>query len=537
MNEERFLPLSRAKRRLIVGIVLLTFVPVLCYLWFKERLGDPDLLASVPALGPVPVTVVPGVHLLGGLAPAAAYVIESSRGLILIDAGLERDASVLKAQLAALGLDWKRLQAIFLTHMHPDHSGGAEHLRELTGAIIHAGGGDVDVLLSPPLHTPDEQLIAHWPSHSTKVNVRLRQDQTIVIGGVRIHALTTPGHSPGSMCYLVERGQLRILFSGDVIMTLGGPKVSKSKLTRPLGTYTAYLSPFLGGSAQGFLNTFRKLAALPPPDLVLPGHPRMDQTYRRPAMSQERWRALLDDGIREMDRLLARLSRDGALFLDGAPRQVLPGMYYLGDFHGHPVPTWFAGSRLHLIDAPGGPGLGDFVRSRLAQLGASPELPDVVMLTSCAPEAMAGLGELLAQGGSSVVVGKAGIETVKGLCPRKTVIQAAEELRGDEWSAVTAIALPAPGPASIAYLVRCDKKQVLFSGRAPAPLNNRLAIKRLVGERDARQNDFALRAALDLLAAHRPDVWLPAASLLGFNALLYDDDWQELIEENRRFIK
>jgi len=160
-----------------------------------------------------------------------------------------------------------------------------------------------------------------------------------------------------------------------------------------------------------------------------------------------------------------------------------------------------------------------------------------VMLTSCAPEAMAGLGELLAQGGSSVVVGKAGIETVKGLCPRKTVIQAAEELRGDEWSAVTAIALPAPGPASIAYLVRCDKKQVLFSGRAPAPLNNRLAIKRLVGERDARQNDFALRAALDLLAAHRPDVWLPAASLLGFNALLYDDDWQELIEENRRFIK
>lgn len=529
---------ARAKRRLIAGLVMLTFVLVLCYAWIETRPEDSRLPASVPALGPVPMTVVPGIHLLGGLAPAAAYVIETSKGAILIDAGLERDAAVLKAQMAKLGLDWKRLHAIFLTHFHPDHSGGAEHLRQLTGATIYAGSGDVDVLLAPPLlHVPDAPLIAHWPSHATTVDVRLRGDQIINAGGVRIHALATPGHSPGSMCYLVERQQTRVLFSGDVIMTLGGPKVSKSKLTKPLGTYTAYLSPRFGGSAQAFLDSFRKLASLPAPDLVLPGHPRMDQTFRSPAMPPERWRALLDDGIREMDRLLARYSRDGVQFLDGAPRRILPDMYYLGDFQGHPVYGWFTGSKFHLVDAPGGPGLGHFVRSRLADLGANPVLPDVVLLTSCAPEAMTGLRDLLEESRASLVVGRAGVDCVRDVCPSGTVIHVAEELAGEEWSTFKALPLPAPGQASIAYVVRCAEKSVLFSGRIPAPLNNRLAVKRLLEERDARQNYFDLRAALDLLGAQQPDVWLPATSLVGFNALLYDDDWKELVEENLRFLK
>ena len=43
-----------------------------------------------------------------------------------------------------------------------------------------------------------------------------------------------------------------------------------------LGTYAAYLPPLYRANAQDYLASLRKLRALRAPDLVLPGHPRMD---------------------------------------------------------------------------------------------------------------------------------------------------------------------------------------------------------------------------------------------------------------------
>ena len=76
---------------------------------------------------------MPGIHLLGGLFPSVAYVVETSAGLVLIDTGLEPDAGPLKEQMANLGLDWKGVRTILLTHVHGDHTGGAERLRRGDG--------------------------------------------------------------------------------------------------------------------------------------------------------------------------------------------------------------------------------------------------------------------------------------------------------------------------------------------------------------------------------------------------------------------
>ena len=223
--------------------------------------------------------VVPGIFLLGGLSPSAAYVVETSEGLILVDSGLDPDAGPLKSQMAELGLDWRRVRAILLTHVHGDHTGGAEALRAATGAKVYAGAGDAAVLraggpreaffstFSMPDQTP----------HPTAVDVELRGGETIAVGDVRIQAIAAPGHTPGSVCYLVERQGLRALFAGDVIMMLRGDEPPRTELGKPLGTYSAYLPPRYRGDASESLASLRHLRWLPVPDLVLPGHPAADR--------------------------------------------------------------------------------------------------------------------------------------------------------------------------------------------------------------------------------------------------------------------
>src|SRR5262249_32287590 len=156
-------------------------------------------------------------------------------------------------------------------------------------------------------------------------------DEVLEFGDVRFRVMALPGHTPGSVCYLMERGNLRVLFSGDVISMLRGDEKSSLRVWKPLGTYAAYLPPRYRGDAKAYLASLPRLRGLTLPDVVLPGHPRADPLPEVPRLSQQRWEAILDQGITEMTTLVARYERDGADFLDGNPKRLLPDLYYLGD--------------------------------------------------------------------------------------------------------------------------------------------------------------------------------------------------------------
>ncbi len=81
------------------------------------------------------------------------------------------------------------------------------------------------------------------------------EDASVIqIGDVRLHTILTPGHTPGSMCFLVEGSP--VLFSGDTLFP-GGP-----------GNTT-----FPGGDFDKIIESIdRRLFTLPEGTLVLPGH-------------------------------------------------------------------------------------------------------------------------------------------------------------------------------------------------------------------------------------------------------------------------
>jgi glyoxylase-like metal-dependent hydrolase (beta-lactamase superfamily II) len=489
---------------------------------------------AVPLLGPSAVTLVPGVHLLGALEPAAAYAVETSAGLVLVDSGLKANARSLKEQLTALGLDWKRVRAILLTHVHGDHCGGAEHLRAAAGAKVYAGRGDASALRAGApreaffsvFSMPDDQ------PHPTTVDVELAGDEALDFGDVRFRALATPGHTPGSVCYLLERGDLRVLFTGDVITALLGNEEPQVSGRNPLGTYPAYLAPRYRGDAKDYLASLRKLRALPVPDLVLPGHPRSDPTPQSPRLTRRRWEEMLDRGIREMETLLARYAADGADFLDGTPKRLLPDLYYLGDFRGVAMYVISAKPRLFVVNAPGGPGLGDFLRSGLRQLGVEAAEPAAVLLTSCDPDQTAGLWDLVETYHLRVVAPAAGLSTIKDSCPPGTAFLPAEDLPKQGWFPVTPLPLRGAGVAPAAYLLPWAGKTVLFSGKVPV-WYDREATTRLLSELSPSRTttmDYLLSVeALDGLA---PDLWLPAVPTYGQNANLYAKEWRDVIAKN-----
>ncbi len=494
---------------------------------------------QVPRLVPSALTIVPGVHLLGELFPSAAYVVETSEGLVLIDSGLEGDARLTRSQLRRLGLDESRLRAILLTHVHGDHTGGAQRLREATGARVYAGRGDATLLQEggprdaffSTFSMPEAEI------HPVALDVVLDGGEEIQIGDARFLAIAAPGHTPGSLCYLLEHRGLRILFSGDVIMTLrGDDRLSDPTLRSPLGTYAAHRAPRYRGNARDFLASLRALRALPPPDLLLPGHPRMSPTPQSPAISRQRWEEMLDNGIRDMTTLLGRFERDGADFLDGQPKSLLPGLDYLGDFHGSAVYGLFTSSKFVLIDAPGGPGLADFVEQRLRDLGRTPQPPTAVLLTSADPRATAGLAPLIERYHAQVVASPEARSLVASICPTGTSILSTDDLPSQGWFEATPIPLAGRGQAPTAYRLNWAGKTVLLSGRIPV-LPNAPELTALFADLATKfDNAGAYLDALALLATPVPNLWLPAIPSHGQNANLYEADWRQILDRNRQVV-
>ncbi|MDP7276697.1 MAG: MBL fold metallo-hydrolase [Planctomycetaceae bacterium] len=482
------------------------------------------------------------VYLLGRLSPSVAYAIDTSEGLVLVDSGLEPDCRSLLAQLRQLGLDPARLKKILLTHAHVDHVLGAMYLRRLTGATVHAGRRDCDILRAggPPDAMFSTFEMPGVETHPTEIDVELQGGESIVLGDCRFEVIATPGHTPGSLCFLLRADGQRVLFSGDTI----------SSMTGNLGTYAAYLAPRYRADAADYLASFRKLAALTAPDLLLPGHPQLAQAeaigdplkVNSAAIMPRQWQELTDRGIAEMQELVDRFTADGADFLDGVPRELLPGLFYLGDFDGSACYLLDRQGRLLLFNTPGGPGLAGFLEQRLEKIDRDLDAVAAILLTSCSPEATVALPSLLRKVGCPIVISRAGRAVLESRVPpgtRFVVLEdSAETSDPVDISPVRGIPLEGRGLAPAAYRFEWQGRQVLVSGELPTNPDSRQAMQELVEIlRGPRGDPSTYGFSLSRLARIKPDLWLPARPLHGQNANLYDQRWQSVIEQNRDAIR
>src|SRR5262249_42933 len=126
-GEERAPAPGGGGRPVKVGLVAIVGAVLAAVVCFPRPGFSPRPRRLATGLVPAPVALAPGVYLLGLNAPAAVYLVETSQGLVLIDSGLDPRADRVIRQLRELDFDVQQLRAILLTHVHADHSMGADY--------------------------------------------------------------------------------------------------------------------------------------------------------------------------------------------------------------------------------------------------------------------------------------------------------------------------------------------------------------------------------------------------------------------------
>lgn len=102
------------------------------------------------------------------------------------------------------------LEYILLTHGHYDHIGGVKGIKERLGAKVVISDKDASMLCSSKL-----SLAAFTGAKHSNVDadILVNDGDSITLGDLDIKVLATPGHTKGSVCYLVENS----LFAGDTL--------------------------------------------------------------------------------------------------------------------------------------------------------------------------------------------------------------------------------------------------------------------------------------------------------------------------------
>jgi ribonuclease/clavin/mitogillin len=264
--------------------------------WFEVRRG----ITLVPVKS---ATIAPATH--------TNCLIVGEESLYVIDPGAGDAAELthLSRQIDHLIELGGRVEAILLTHSHPDHTAAADELRHRYKAPIMA-------------HPAAAAQI------SFKIDRQLRDGEILLSGnnpGWRLQCIHTPGHDPSHLCFLEE--STGALLAGDMVANPG----------------TIVISREYGGDMAEFMRSLEKLLKFES-KLIIPshGHPvGRPHEFIQQQLDHRHWREgkikrVHDEGATTFDQLLARA-------YDDAPEYALPWARHSLDAHlkklGIEVPT------------------------------------------------------------------------------------------------------------------------------------------------------------------------------------------------------
>ena len=179
---------------------------------------------------------------VGGPVDVNTYVVgtEGADACVIIDPGAE-------TARVAQAVGRRCVSAVLLTHAHFDHMMYVEHWLQ-QGAKLYVHRMDAAALKEPRLNLSG---MIRTELRLPDADVQLVEGDVIREAGIELTVLHTPGHTPGSVCYLCED----TLFSGDTLF---------------YGSYGRV--DFPGGSMRQMRDSLNRLYQLDERVVAYPGH-------------------------------------------------------------------------------------------------------------------------------------------------------------------------------------------------------------------------------------------------------------------------
>ncbi|MCE9660621.1 MAG: MBL fold metallo-hydrolase [Burkholderiales bacterium] len=158
-----------------------------------------------------------------------AYLVNTGDKLVLIDTGAAKlfgpTLGNLLTNIAAAGYKPEQVDAVLITHMHPDHVGGllADGKIAFPNATVHADQRDAAFWLDKAQldKAPDtmkgffQGAMASMGPYVTAGRFKAFDGSTELFPGIR--ALATPGHTPGHSVYAIESKGQKLVLWGDLM--------------------------------------------------------------------------------------------------------------------------------------------------------------------------------------------------------------------------------------------------------------------------------------------------------------------------------
>lgn len=149
---------------------------------------------------------------------ANVYLLQVEEQLLLFDCGNGETLEQIFANIKYWGLSAEAITACFITHPHWDHAGAA-HLLQRRGVRLFAHARTAEAMAAG-----DERCcgyLYHKSFTPCEINETVEDGQVVTIAATAIQAIHLPGHTMGCTAFAVELEGKRLVFSGDVIGTLG----------------------------------------------------------------------------------------------------------------------------------------------------------------------------------------------------------------------------------------------------------------------------------------------------------------------------
>jgi glyoxylase-like metal-dependent hydrolase (beta-lactamase superfamily II) len=198
-------------------------------LYFRQLLSGRDFATE----DPVAAQMVNFVYLIGDRETGEAIAVDPAYRVDQL--------------LDVVAADGMRLVGALATHYHADHIGG--------DLMSHGIQGIKELLELQPVRIHVNRDEVEWVKRSTGVSdadlAAHDSGDTVRVGDIEIQLLHTPGHTPGSQCFLVDK----MLVSGDTLFLDGCGRTDLP-----------------GSDPAAMYESLQRLASLPDDIAVFPGH-------------------------------------------------------------------------------------------------------------------------------------------------------------------------------------------------------------------------------------------------------------------------